>query len=323
MDPNAGGKLFADPKFTIDEPWENYGGGIERATAVLSVNITDHLQTRTFVGYNNYNDNWVDVYVTGFQPGNVNMNREAEHYWVSSHSVTFQEDVAYDAKIGPVDSRLTFGADQVDNVNDYEDPNYLYTPINIYAPVYGTLPTTLDPSATSYANGSGRPGSTPRKSSSSLTTASTCSAGSVTPSPSPTMEWRVSGISPNTTATFNDNSKVVSRYSALVHPTPNTTVYAAHLESFIFNSGTTSYGVPLVPSLGSDNEYGFKGEFLDGTVRVTLTHFDVVLSNIRIPFQQGPGDPNPGFPGVKQTGEQSNPASSWAPPSAADRDRRN
>ena len=241
MDPNSGGRLFADRKWTFDEPWENYGVTVARASAMLVADIFENLQTRTFVGCNNTEDNWVDVYVTGFEPGNIYMNREAEDFVASSRQVTLQEDLAYDLKIGRFASRLTLGVDQIATVYHSSDPAYFLAPISLYSPAYhasaGRLRRTR---RRAYAKDSSRQTGAYVEDQLGLFDRRLDLLGGLRYAEyvdSSGLEG--GGPAPIATATHDDDFTVVSRYSALVHPTRNTTLYAAHLESFIFNSGTT------------------------------------------------------------------------------------
>ena len=106
------------------------------------------------------------------------------------------------------------------------------------------------------------------------------------------------------TETYAD--KTTGRYGIVLHPVDNVTVYASHMESFIFNSGTIYNGSPEVPSVGNDNEFGAKAELFGGAIMVTATYFNLTLTNVAIPYTETAADPNPGLTGIIQEGKERN-----------------
>jgi len=92
----------------------------------------------------------------------------------------------------------------------------------------------------------------------------------------------------------------------LYSPTDNYSIYYNHAEALQFQSGVDYLNRPLDPSFSISKEIGAKGQFFNGAIGVSLTHFDITVTNVRLTFTQGPNDPIPGAFGIIASGFQKN-----------------
>lgn len=82
--------------------------------------------------------------------------------------------------------------------------------------------------------------------------------------------------------TLSAGSQNTLRYGLTVEPISNVMAYFNHGESFIFNQGTDYLLRPLIPSVANNNEIGIKASAFDGALTVTVSRFDIEVTNVRL-----------------------------------------
>ena len=282
FDPNTMQPL-ASQTWTFDEPNDDLSSNWFRADFTMLNQLGTIFASRLFVGYNQFTNDWYEMDPLGFGPPNAaglitTETRDALDYLVSNHTVTVQEDLNYNLDIGPVTNKIGVGGEEVGITGWQDEVLYNIAPINIYNPVYGALPTTfaggIFPFSESRQTGAYVQDEMGLWGGRVLLNAGVRYNDVVTANES-------TGAVPTGTSTgYIHASQNTTRYGVLVHPIPHVSVYASHLEAFIFNTGTNYLGQPLIPSLGYDNEIGAKAELLDGGLILSISRFSLKLTNV-------------------------------------------
>ncbi len=289
MDPNSSSSPLVSQTplksdtWTFGEPGDKLQSRWFRTDVTFLSNLGTDLSSRTFIGYNQFNNNWNETNPQSYGPRNAaglitTLNRQFLSYIVSDHAVTAQQDFTYSLVTGPFVNKIQVGGEELGTTTDNYQLSYNQSPIDIYNPVYGSAPGALFSALYPYNSTRQSAGYAQDEmhmfSDRVILNFGFRSNDSIQVSES-------APVQTGTSVPVNRVSQNTIKYGVAVHPIPHTMIYASHLEAFIFNTGTNYLGLPLIPSLATDNEIGAKAELLDGGLILTVCHFDLKQTNVR------------------------------------------
>ncbi|MEO7598119.1 MAG: TonB-dependent receptor [Opitutus sp.] len=307
IDPITRAVIKMPDDYTTILPWQSYEITQARGKATLTTALSPNLDSRTFVGYNNTTNYWLRDLIGALNQTAHTVAKTAGLFDTTWHQISFGQDFVVRGKTGPFEHKVLFGGDQRnDTRHNFTSSTTISTPNWDYLnPVYDALPTTTPIGSLSEVSISSR------------------SSGAYMQEQLSTWEGRLillggfryneffqkSGVLTNFsgTATVSQGSKTISRFGAILQPFKrDITIYFNRSQSFLFNGGVDYRNNPFNPSVGINNEFGVKAAFFNGALSLSATYFDIELTNVRVVFTQGPGDPSPGSSGAKQDGLQTN-----------------
>lgn len=301
-------KVFEAPdSFSIDTASSKYPTKNFRATSSLQVDLGNQLSMNFFLGYINFNNNWVRPYPTDYNIATGIMKRITENYLTSSHSVITNLDFTKILKMGALKHTIAFGGANTFNRGDYDNYTFETSDLNVNAPGDGgTVATQTNfPNGTGHTKYGATAGSQSRVSSvyiqdtiSILNDRAFLVAG---------YRWNDQlSNNPDAAAKVTAYNAPVTRYGVVYKITKDIALHVNDSQAFIFNGGVDYRNVPLVPSIGKQKEIGLKTELLNGALSLSATYFDIELTKVRTLFVMGPNDPIPGQQGIMQGGTQTN-----------------
>ncbi len=311
MDPRINGKVLEAPdNFSLNEPWAHHPTEQHRASATFTTILGTDFTSRTLFFYSNARNDWLRDQMNSLDVVNQTGRKISQDFHVSNHTLTLVSDFVKEMKTGAVDHRLNFGFDIRNEVLASNQTNYLLTnTYNYRNPTYTTEPTTGKPIFGARTNSlvHGRfAGIYAMDQLSVLNERFSVVAGVRFNDQFSQSGDRLPSGSPS--AVTNENY-TAPRYGVIVRPFESLTGYYNYSESFSFNTGVDYRSRPLVPSVGKNKEFGVKFMLVDDakwSAHASLTYFDLQLTNVTLTFTQGPGDPNPGTQGIRQSGQQTN-----------------
>lgn len=297
-------KVFDAPRsFSIDTKDSKYPTKNFRATTALNSRLGEGLNMSLFFGYINFNNDWYRPFGTEYNPTTGILKRASENFLSRNHSVVTNVDFSKDWATGPLRHTIVWGAANTFSQNTARNASFAISDLNVRNPGDGgtvsNVPRTGPSPYNDYTGGRSRTSSAYVQDTISILN---------------DRAYVVAGYRYNdfineniyanaSPAAFN---KAVKRYGAVYKPTKDIALHYNHSEAFIFNTGLDFRQVPLVPSVGNQNEIGVKAELFNGQLVVSATYFDIELTNVRLLFVQGPNDPLPGNQGIYQGGTHNN-----------------
>lgn len=318
-DPVTKRLLAQSDDFTVDEDFAFHNTYQNRLTATLTSSLSDSVSLRLFVGYNESGNDWLRPYALGLQEDDATLDRIVENYITDPRFVTAQADLIWQFDTGPMKHKFSTGSDYRRGYKEgYINESFALAPLDIRNPVYGAVPSTTPGTAwpgtgsgyTGYRRGSTKISSVYLQDQISLLREKLIFVIGTRFNYHENDSWDPKVVNPSgrpVSVTQRNDDQRTDRYGVVYRPMQNASIYFNHSENFLLNSGIdTLTQRPLVPSVGVVDEIGVKGDFFDGALSASFALFDMQLTNVRVLFTQGPGDPMPGAQGIRQSGTESN-----------------
>ncbi|NEQ98509.1 MAG: TonB-dependent siderophore receptor [Cyanothece sp. SIO2G6] len=219
-------------------------------------------------------------FIGGLDEATGTLNRVFGEQIISNETLSLQTNVVGEFATGPLEHTLLAGVDlaryrfESESFTDFS----LLTPINVFDPVYGTVPRPDRPDA---------PTSSEEIDTDSLqvylqdqiqlldnlilvagVNYETVSQETVTSRGGVTTEEEL------------DEDEFTPRFGLVYQPLDNLSLYASYSRSFLPSAAVTVEGEPLEPETGEGFEVGIKAELFDGNLLATLAYFNLTKQNV-------------------------------------------
>lgn len=318
IDPATGNIIDKGKEYTVSEPWSRRPKTTWRTTAKLTTILGEKFTSRTVFGYSNWTNDWLRDQTNGLNVAAHTINKFTSSFSTSNHFVSIQQDFVKDFSTGPVNHRVTFGGDQRNEVNRnntnlYNNTNPAFDYLN---PVYGASvpnPALTPPAGSVNSKSRARISGFYAQEQMSFWQDRIIALAGVRFNDQ--VNTSAAPLPSGNNAVLSQGNYTAPRYGVVINPIEPVSAYYNYGESFAFQSGVDTYGTPYVPSVGKVKEFGLKTMFVQGpagSISASYAHIDMEVSNVRIVFTQGPGDPNPGASGNKAAGTQHNKGYQWS-----------
>ncbi|MEO6244797.1 MAG: TonB-dependent receptor [Opitutaceae bacterium] len=307
IDPATRELIKMPDDYTFIQPWQRYPITQARGKATLTTALSEHVDSRSFVAYNNSTNDWLRDLPSSINPTARTLAENASHFDTSRHFVSFGQDFVVRAKTGPLDHKVLFGGDQRnDTQHNLTESFALSKPtLNYLNPAFDSVVTTTRIGAINDNNISSRTSGAYFQEQLSFWNDRAKLLGGMRYNEFFQTSGQIAAF--NGTATVSQGSKTIGRFGVILQGFPqDITIHYNRSQSFLYNGGVDYRDIPLKPSVGLNNEVGVKAMFFNGALALSATYFNIELDNVRVLFTQGPGDPSPGASGVKQDGKQTN-----------------
>ncbi|MCA9474160.1 MAG: TonB-dependent receptor plug domain-containing protein, partial [Nitrospira sp.] len=301
--------LDISPSFSPQESWVDAPRYTQFVSAQLITELSSTFQVRVHVNGSEQNFNFHQIFASRVPDANGDMARYFQNYAGRERAANLEIDSVKSFQTGSIAHKLTVGgALKYQRTKTHYD-NVPITPINVYNPVYGTVP-----GRPGFQNGVAQPGGATNNSAQRSTEATWYVQEQAN-----LMQDKIiliAGVAWQGVNTYRKNNfngsltdqidhAYVKRYGAIFKPANWVSLYYNYSETVSFYNSTFEGGPRdgqiLDPSITSNNEVGIKAETSDGLLFGGITVFDLNKTNDRFRYIQPDGSR-----GTDQRGEVNN-----------------